>query len=146
MKPANDRILCIFGLVASLCAVSCDKAAGPISPSVAGSLAGTEWSLTQLDGQSVSSASARAPTLMLAAEGARASGFAGCNQFGASYTTESDRLRFGAIALTRMFCSAQMDLEQRYMSALEATRTYRLTGQHLELVGNRGVVALLIRR
>jgi hypothetical protein len=40
-----------------------------------------------------------------------------------------------------MFCNQGMDLEQQYVTALAATRAYRLTGARLELLGDAGVVA-----
>jgi len=40
-----------------------------------------------------------------------------------------------------MFCIDGSDLEQGYLQALEATRSYRVTGTRLELMGDKGVVA-----
>jgi heat shock protein HslJ len=83
-----------------------------------------------------------APTLLLSARDARASGFAGCNQFTGRYELSGDALRLGPLAMTRMACPDSMDLEQRYSSALEATRTYRIKGSQLELLAGDRVVAV----
>ena len=114
----------------------------PVSPSVMFGLVGTGWSLTQLDGQPAGvGAGGAAPTLLLTAADSHASGFAGCNRLTGSYQLVGDRLRFSQIATTRMFCAGGMSLEQRYLTALEATRAYRLIGRDLELVGDGRVVA-----
>ena len=140
----HQKFLCVLGLLGSLGQPACgrDEATQPVSPSPVVGLLGTEWSLVQLDGQPAGvGAGGIAPTLLLAVEDTRAGGFAGCNRFAATYVLAPDRLRFGPIGTTRMFCAEGMDLERRYVTALEATRVYRLTGPRLELVGDDGVVA-----
>jgi heat shock protein HslJ len=134
-------ILCLIGSLSQL-ACNGDAMTQPVSPSANVGLVGTEWSMVQLNGQPPGGgAGAAAPTLLLAGEDTRASGFAGCNRFTGSYTLASDRLRFSPVALTRMFCNQGMDLEERYMAALAATRAYRLTGSRLELLGDADVIA-----
>lgn len=81
------------------------------------------------------------PTLLFAAADSRVSGFAGCNRLTAGYQLTAERLTFTQIATTRMFCAEAMDLERRYLTALEATRAYRLTQSRLELLGDTGVIA-----
>jgi heat shock protein HslJ len=77
----------------------------------------------------------------MAAGQTRANGFAGCNSFTAGYTLTADRLQFGPVATTRVFCAGHMELEARYLAALEATRSHRLSGSRLELIGEQDVVA-----
>ena len=139
-RPPNRRILWVLSLVASVGQFACARSDAGVSPSAMVSLVGTAWSLVQLDRQPVGvRPGAAAPTLLLADK--RASGFAGCNRLAAAYDLTADRLTFNQIATTRMFCAEGMDLEQRYLAALESTRTYRLSGQDLELVGAAGVLA-----
>jgi heat shock protein HslJ len=142
MRDLHRRVF-VLALLGSLSQLACsDAMTQPVSPSQNIGLVGTEWSVVQLNGQSPGiTAGAAAPTLLLAQEDARAGGFAGCNRFTATYALTSDRLRFSPIATTRMFCNEGMDLEQRYVTALEATRAYRLVGPRLELVADAGVVA-----
>ena len=49
----------------------------------------------------------------------------------------------GPLALTRMACPSGMELETKFGAALDATRSYRITGNRLDLVGETGVVASL---
>lgn len=63
----------------------------------------------------------------LRVDGARAAGFAGCNNFTAGVEGAGQNLRFTAIASTRMACAESgMATERNMLSALERTRAYRL--------------------
>jgi heat shock protein HslJ len=105
-------------------------------------LVGTEWTLVDLGGQRAGLGSGdKAATLTLAADGNHASGFAGCNRMSGSYQLNGATLRFGPMAVTRMACATGMDLETRFLGALEATRGYRLTDEGLELTGETGTLA-----
>ena len=72
--------------------------------------------------------------------GLGASGFAGCNRLNGRYESSGDGLRFDALATTRMHCEGAMELERRYLAALEATRRYRMGRSGLELLDDAGVV------
>jgi len=58
-----------------------------------------------------------------------------------SYELNGAGLRFGPMAVTRMACATGMDLETRFLGALQATRGYRLTDEGLELTGETGTLA-----
>ena len=110
-------------------------------------LRGTQWSLVELDGKAVAlPKDQRVPTLVLAANGGRASGFAGCNQWSASYTSSGDTLRITGMVMTRMFCVNAMDLEKQYAAALESARTYRIKDTRLELLADGKTVAAFEKR
>jgi heat shock protein HslJ len=115
-----------------------------LSPSAQTTVRGTEWSLVELNGAAVA-ATGRKPTLLLGSND-RASGFGGCNQFSGSYSLTSDRLEFSAMAMTRMFCAEAAGLEQDYVSALQSTHAYRVSGGRLELLSDQRVVAVLEKR
>jgi heat shock protein HslJ len=83
---------------------------------------------------------------VLFGDDSRATGFAGCNHFTATYSLGSSNLRLSAIAMTRMYCVETMELEGRYVSALESTRTYRVTGSRLELLNDRDIVVALFEK
>lgn len=141
-------------LTGSLFTAGCASAdANPNAPSAAqapsaqSTLRGTQWSLVELAGKAVATPQGeRAPTLLLAADGSRANGFAGCNQWSASYTATDDTLRLTGMIMTRMFCTGRMDLERDYAAALEAARSYRINDARLELVADGKVVAAFEKR
>lgn len=142
-----NRQLARLVLLACVGLAACHPAAVATTPgaSPAAPLAGTEWTLVELGGRAApAGAGGRSATLTLA--DGRASGFAGCNQFGAGFVAADPALTFSAVISTRMACSAGMELERDYTAALEATRSYRLTSAGLELIGQGGVLARFARR
>ena len=139
-----QALLCFPVLLLMLPLVACtDDGNDATGPSALTSLLGIEWSLVQLEGRPAGPGGGRhGPTLLLSSRDARASGFAGCNQFTGRYELSGDGLRFGPLAMTRMACAEGMDLEQRYAMALAATRTYRIKGSQLELLAADRVLAV----
>lgn len=62
----------------------------------------------------------------------RFSGSGGCNRIMGYVTAEGDRLKFGRVASTLMACK-NSDLEMEFISALESTVNYKITGNQLML-------------
>jgi heat shock protein HslJ len=83
--------------------------------------------------------------MLLHTDEARFSATVGCNQLIGGYELAGESLRFGQVASTLMACPPPLDrLEHRLAEALASTRTWRITGQVLELRdGEGGPVALL---
>lgn len=114
------------------------------TPEAGGSLAGREWSLTSLGGAPAEAGNGGKPaTLTFSDADKKVSGFAGCNRLAGTYEGKGDSLRVGPLALTRMACPSGMELETKFGAALDATRSFRITGNRLDLVGETGVVASL---
>lgn len=69
-------------------------------------------------------------------------GSAGCNRYNATYTTDGDHLSVTPPRQTRMMClspAGVMEQERRFLSALQAASTYRLsTDDQLELLDASG--------
>lgn len=138
-------------LVALMLSVACGACtqtdANPTAPSAQTPLRGAQWSVVELDGKAIATPTGqRVPTLLLAADGGRANGFAGCNQWSASYTSTGENLRLTGMIMTRMFCAETMDLEKQYTAALESARSYRITNTRLELIADGKVVAAFEKR
>ena len=90
----------LAALLAAGCTSGAREAASPEVP-----LTSTYWKLTELDGRAVlASPNRREPHLRLMVEGARVAGSTGCNNILGRYEQEGDRLRFSALATTRMAC------------------------------------------
>jgi heat shock protein HslJ len=66
-------------------------------------------------------------------------GSAGCNRFRGSAKIEGMNLTIDHLARTRMTCEpAVMDQEQKFIGALEATRSFRLEGSRLKFYDEVG--------
>ena len=107
----------------------------------AATIRGISWTLVEVDGTTVDPAGTNRPATLLLDEDGRASGSAGCNQFGGPYTITDDEIRFGAIAMTRMACPDRMDVETAYAAVFEAARTWRVRAGMLELMADGRVLA-----
>ncbi len=59
-------------------------------------------------------------------------GHAGCNGLGGDYKIEGRMIKFQPIT-TRMFCEAQMEVENRFTQMLTVTDNYRIKNRTLEL-------------
>jgi heat shock protein HslJ len=109
-----------------------------LSPDSETDFSGTGWRLTSLRGE----APLEGTTITLAfAGGRKAAGSSGCNQYMTTYSFDAARgaLSFDRTAGTMMACpEPQMVQEQRYLEALAATESFKITEQTLALIGEDG--------
>ncbi len=106
----------------------------------------TYWKLITVNGARVEVAdSAREPHIILHTADLRASGSGGCNRLSGPFTLAGEQLAFGAIMMTKMACTEGMAVEQAFTAALGATRSYRIDGQVLELLGETGSTLARLR-
>ena len=109
-------------------------AAAGAEPSVTHELAGTHWVLTQLGSEPIVLAEGKPEQFITLDSGQqRVSGNAGCNRLVGSYTLQGDQLSFSQMVTTRMMCIDQ-EREDAFVKALEATKSWRIDGAHLDLL------------
>jgi putative lipoprotein len=119
-------------------AMSCTKSPSPRDATTgarldAQSLTGREWRLVELEGRADPKGAGGRQITLRFEEGMRAAGFAGCNQYGGSYTARGDTITFGPAAATRMACNEGMDVEQAYLSALPRVVRFTIADSTLTL-------------
>ena len=103
----------------------------------------TYWRPVEVFGKPVVvHAGTREPHVVLAREQSRVRGFTGCNSIAGAYTHDGQSLRFEKLLMTRRACVApeSNDLESAFTKALEATASYRIVGETLELRDGAGVM------
>ncbi len=100
----------------------------------------THWRLTELYGRSVPAGGRQGePHLVLRPDRRQASGSGGCNRLFGGYRIEAGgRLRFSALATTRMACPEGMETEREFLKALVEVRTWAITGSDLDLYDATG--------
>ncbi|GBQ69099.1 hypothetical protein AA103196_2128 [Ameyamaea chiangmaiensis NBRC 103196] len=87
------------------------------------------WQLSVLNGEAVGAGTA----ITLGADGA-VSGSTGCNRVMGKAAITGDSVRFGPLMTTRMACApAAMKREQAFLTAMDATRFWRVNGPELVL-------------
>jgi putative lipoprotein len=114
-----------------------EKSSGP-------KLDGTYWSLVELNGKPAAPGMGRTqPYIMLHKEQGRFEGSSGCNRVVGKYIVQQDALQFTpSAAATLMMCPpALMEQEQGLFAALQATSSYKIEGNTLELSNGTAVVA-----
>ncbi len=101
------------------------------------------WRLTRLEGRPVRvREGGREPHLVLHGADRRLAGSTGCNQLDGTYEHDGESMSFGPIATTKMMCPDLHEQEQAMLQALARVVSWRLDGQHLELLDEGGVVLL----
>jgi copper homeostasis protein (lipoprotein) len=97
-------------------------------------VAASEWVLVALGANQVPT-EGRPITLRFDSVTMRASGFAPCNQFSATYTIARDSLSFGPVISTKMACmdNDRNQLEQKYLATLRSVTTYQVSDSTLTL-------------
>ena len=104
-------------------------------------LTGTEWALIEIGNRAAPLGAGDKPATINFSGDGRAGGFAGCNQYSATYQVKDDELHFEAPVMTRMACDAGMELEAQLGAVLAATDAYRISGKRLELLDDGVVLA-----
>jgi heat shock protein HslJ len=120
--------------------------ASPISAQRRARLLDTDWRLTHLEGKAVTLAGKqRAPNLLFKSGDARVTGFTGCNRLSGTYRLNRAEMTFSSLAVTKMACPEGMELESRFLKALEQVRTWKIIQTRLELSGAGGGVVAAFR-
>ena len=103
-------------------------------------LEGTRWVLIRLGDAGISvGENQREPFFVLESGKHRLTGSGGCNRLMGSYERNGDQLTFKQLALTRMACP-DVEYEDGFTKALEATASWKIGGAHLELSDAAGSV------
>lgn len=137
MKLHAIAIALIVALTAGGCATRPDAGGGLAAAST---LEGVAWSLIELDGRAVAAGNnSRHPTLRLDPATGRVTGYAGVNSYGGTFFLSGDTLGFGPIVSTKMAGAPEvMRLEQEFLAALAAAKTWQVRGDSLELKDGAG--------
>jgi copper homeostasis protein (lipoprotein) len=110
-------------------------------------LTNTYWKLTRLGGAPVLvGANQREPHLILRLDGGRFGGSGGCNALLGGYRVDGNRLELSRAATTMMACPEGMATEAAFTAALAEVRTWRVSGEHLELFDDDGVMLARFER
>ena len=108
-------------------------------------LAYTEWTLVELDGEPVEiAADELGASLVLDLEEARVTGFGGVNRLTGHFALSGNELRFGPLATTRMAGPEDaMQREAAFLAELARVTSYALDGRTLTLLADDKAVVRL---
>lgn len=132
--------LCLLPLLLAACQTTApattETAAASETPTTpTASLRNTRWVLRILNNQPVAVPANGEAYLLLRNDEQRAEGNGGCNRFRGTFEQPADgKLQFGPLLSTKMACP-DLQTESGLMSALQAARTYQISGDTLRLFG-----------
>ena len=101
------------------------------------------WIAIQLEENAIELTQEQLPNLTLS-EG-KVSGFASCNRFHGTYSLDGNKLSFGALAATKMFCQETNQIERDFTSALSQTQSWEYKGGKLYFLGTDKNVLVVFR-
>ena len=139
-------------LIATICATglsACTAAPPAAAPSSATTtmtkpdspLRNTYWKLVSLHGKPVTAADQqREAHIVFSSQENRISGSSGCNRMMGGFEENADQLKFKSLGGTRMACQQGMDLETRFLQALLTVASYRILGEHMDLLDANGAI------
>jgi heat shock protein HslJ len=126
---------------ASLLPVSSLLTACALNQGESFSLGGTNWVLVSLAGNQVPSDVYISASF--AGDGS-IGGSSGCNSYSAQYEVDDDKITIGPGATTLMACPEPvMEQEMAYLQALGSAASYKLDGENLVLLDEKGEAALV---
>lgn len=133
------KILTLAALAMVLSAHKCKE--GEATGSSSASLMSTKWMLQSLNGKALELAGGSQRPWLQMADGEKMSGFGGCNQLNGSYKLDGQRLGFGPIMSTKMYCEQTSGMEKNFLTALGGVDAYQLDGGKLKLMQGTTEVA-----
>jgi heat shock protein HslJ len=117
---------------------ACNKADGGNKAAMT-HLAQGKWVLEKLDGAPVDAPEGKTPYLVVDSTGTQVNGFTGCNRMFGPVRVSGDSIFFDRLASTRMYCEETHQLEDRFLAALHAARTFKLADQQWILSDGKDV-------
>lgn len=97
----------------------------------------TYWKLVSVRGVAAEQGR-RDAHLIFKADGGLA-GSTGCNTLGAVYTLDEDRIAFGPIMTTRMYCREVARTEREFLKTMPEIGRWKIEGGRLDLMTDGGV-------
>lgn len=138
MRNSPPFLMAVTLVCASLliaCIPDKSTGSGPSAPT----LEGTTWILTHLTGAPLQQPPGpRLLFLRLDRQLERVKGFGGCNTFFGAYTLDKGEIDISGLGSTRMDCPGRMELERRFLKALERTSSWRILDDRLQLFDPEG--------
>jgi len=135
----------VGGVVLAAAAAACASGGGASPASTpAVKLEDTNWELVTIGGAPLPEGIKRPPSLKLEAAEGKVVGFAGCNRLFGAYSVDGPKLRLSPLGTTKMACvGPAMDLEKRFLEALERATSYSISGDTLTLSAGDQALATL---
>jgi len=89
------------------------------------------WTLYELNGEAVKKSEGfrSDPYITLSVQSDKITGSGGCNRFGGKYVLEGEKLTFGPMSQTKMYCAEAMKVEGDLLRALADANGFKMKGE-----------------
>jgi heat shock protein HslJ len=106
-----------------------------------------EWKLVSYGpaGEQISAVADVETSIAFDAEG-QMSGNVGCNGFGGEYSIQGDKIEFGPVMSTMMFCENVAEQESGTLAVFQETATFVLDGDTLTIISADGATSIVLER
>lgn len=101
-------------------------------------LSSFEWTVVSINGTSNFS---KKPTIIFSVKDETFSGNGGCNNFGGRFTLKGNKISFGQVVSTKMYCK-NIDTEDRFFSTIETVDSYKVENDMLVLFNKSNEVVM----
>lgn len=149
LQPLVPAVLVLLAACASTARDDAASAPGSSDSGAAANVTfeGTTWLLADVGGKAaIPGVGTRRASLSFGADSGSVTGNSGINSFFGPYALDGAHLRIENLAMTRMAGSPElMAQESAFTAALSATRSWRLRGQILELLDEKGSLLASLR-
>lgn len=143
----SPAVLALLGACAATESKSATPEPGSNEASSNRPLEGTEWRLVDVGGKpAIPGVGARTASIAFGPDTGSVRGNSGLNSFFGPYAVDGAKLRIENLAMTRMAGSPElMAQETGFVAALHAARTWRVKGDVLELLDEKGATLTTLR-
>jgi heat shock protein HslJ len=102
-------------------------------------LVNTHWNLTQLGDQLIATPQGSSEIhFVLQSQNQRVVGFSGCNRMMGMYALNGNELKFDQMGGTMMACTANMEVERKFLGMFSDVARWEIHGQTLTLLNADG--------
>lgn len=110
------------------------------------SLHGRDWVLKSLNNEKIFTPEASKDIFIRFDSGQnRFSGFAGCNNIFGTYTLIKDKIKFGPVAGTEMYCESRMETEKNFMKMFEVVSRISVKNNELNFYDGNGNITAVFK-
>jgi heat shock protein HslJ len=133
MRP--NPALVLAALLLGACANSTPPAAPAGDGRSTAQLLNTYWKLARLGDQVITTPQdAREIHFVQHSENQRVAGFSGCNSMMGAYVLDGNQLKFDQMGGTMMACTANMELERKFLDMFGQVARWEIRGETLTLL------------
>lgn len=106
------------------------------------SITDKEWIAVEIDNEKINLSEVEQFPRLKLSDG-KISGFSACNRMQGTYTMEKEKISFGPIAITKMFCFETQDIESKYVKAISEVKLWKYEQNKLYFLNDKKQIIIV---